>query len=134
MSTPTPISPLLALSRVNFLESSMLCLNLSSALSVPLDNRQKSHQIVSDVRRFLPQFLDIDDLSQASPETILHFALLTIAPALEASQFVPPDEDEVSVYIKGARDVDALLKDLEDGRELEKPSIKKLQTFCRRLA
>lgn len=134
MTATLPISPLLALSRVDYLESSMLCIKVSTALAAARQGQDLDAPPISAFRDFLPEFLGLDTLEGVSPDSVLPVALLAIAPALRESGLVSATEANVSVYLNAITTLDQHLEEVISGSLTDKALLAQIEHFSRSLS
>lgn len=134
MTPSLPITPLLALSRVDYLDSSMLCTNTAVALEAHRTGNLNSLNVLPSFRKFLPGLIGVDDLEHATPDSILHVSLLALGPALWQSGLISKEESQVQSYIDKVKEIDHIVLGLEHGDEVNGQELKKIEIFCRELS
>lgn len=134
MTPSLPITPLLALSRVDYLDSSMLCTNTAVAFGARRCGQATTLAVLPKFRKFLPDLIGVDNLAHATPDTILHVSLLVLGPALWQSGQIEKSEVQVQSYIDKVREIDSIAEALEKGDEVKNEDLLKVEEFCRQLS
>lgn len=129
-----PIGPLLTLSRVDYLNGAMLCIETAVSLRALRQRKVLQAETFEAFRTFLPEFLGVDEMALLTTDSVSSVSLLALTPAMRKSNLVVSNENRVSAYLLIAQELEATIGQILNYQTISAEVLEKFEVFCRELA